>query len=443
MLIPLTWLASWPANLLSVPILGTSKQAAPTGTKQEVSKLEQEDLDYCTLAENHHEAGEFLEAISAYQLALIEDPQNPAIWFGLAAALYEVNQTQEAIESYQEALNLNPHLWQAEMNLGVIWFNEKNFGQALSHFQRVQRLTPESSKPFLMTGRIQLLQGDLNGAEASYKKALELAEEPVEKVTIHLDLASIYLKKKEHSTAVKYLVASRAFSKDTTKIDRQLANLYLEMDQKNKALEYLERLATETTVGPELDETIGWIRVEQKDYEQGIKSLRIALQKYQNPKQREELSLKLARLHIHLEQIDEAITILENSASNSTNPEVYFTLGSLYLHSGQRKPAKRYLSQALQLNSDCVECYLKLGIISMRQEDFSQAIHFFVRYQGLRPEEVMPYFYLGIAYDKLQDYLMAVTQYENFLEMDKGTHDRESFQVRQRLKLLKKKIERR
>ena len=441
MLIPLTWLGIWQANILSDPILASSEQVAPSDTKQELSNFDQEDLDYSTLGENYHEAGEFLEAISAYQLALIEDPQNPAIWFGLAAAQYEANQTQEAIASYQEALNLNPNLWQAEMNLGVIWFNEKNLGQALTHFQRVQSLNPESSKPFFMTGRIQLLQDDLTGAEASYKKALELAEEPAEKTTIHLDLASIYLKKKEHSTAVKYLVGARDFSKDTKEIDRQLANLSLEMDQKNKALEYLKHLANETTLSPELDETIGWIRVEQKNYKQGIKSLRIALRNYQNPKQREALSLKLARLHIHLEQIDEAITILKNSSFNSTNPEVYFTLGSLYLHTGKRKPAKRHLNQALQLNSDCVECYFKLGIISLRQEDFSQAIYFFVHYQGLRPDEVMPYFYLGVSYDKLQNYLSAVTQYEKFLEMDKGTHDRESFQVRQRLKLLREKIE--
>ena len=52
----------------------------------------------------------------------------------------------------------------------------------------------------------------------------------------------------------------------------------------------------------------------------------------------------------------------------------------------------------------------------------------------------MTYFNLGIAYDKLRRYEEAVEIYEKFLEIDKGKHDRESFQVRQRLELLKKRI---
>ena len=51
----------------------------------------------------------------------------------------------------------------------------------------------------------------------------------------------------------------------------------------------------------------------------------------------------------------------------------------------------------------------------------------------------MTYFYLGVAYDRLRHYGKAIPPYEKFLELDQGRHDRESFQVRQRLKGLKKR----
>ncbi len=413
---------------------------APGNTTEEAIEQEEEDPDYLRLADEHLQAGEFLQAISAYQLALIEDPQDHVAWFGLAMAQYEAGQVQEAIGSYKEALQRNPALWQAEMNLGVIWFNQKNFGQALTHFERAQTLSPQSWRPFFLAGETHLLQDNLPAAEASFKQALDLTEAGAERAAIHPALVSIYLSKKDYSSAAKHLMASRPFSKDIRENDRQLASLYLEMGQKQKALEYLDRLATDPSADPELHETIGWIRVDQNDYAGGIKSLRIALERQPDAKRREELCLELAKLHVRLEQIEEARAVLEKGASGSANPELHFMLGSLYLHTNQWEPAKRSLAQALHLNSDCVECYGKLGAIYMKQEDFGRAIPLLSRYRDLKPEKAMTYFYLGVAYDRLRRYRKAVPEYEKFLEMDQGKHDRESFQVRQRVKGLKKRV---
>ena len=413
---------------------------APGDTPREAFGQDEGDPDDHRMGEEHHQAGEFLQAIAAYQLALLEDPQDHMAWFGLALAQYEAGQVQEAVGSYKEALRRNPGLWQAEMNLGVIWFNRKNLGQALTHFERAQSLSPESWRPFFLAGEIHLSQGNLPAAEASFRQALDLTQAGGERAAIHSALVSIYLKKKEYASAAQHLMASRPFSKNVRESDRQLASLYLEMGQKQKALEYLDRLAADPSAGPDLHETIGWIRVDRKDYAEGIKSLRIAMAQQQDAKRREALSLDLAKLHFRLEQVDEAIAVLEKGSSGSADPELYYTLGSLYLNTHQWEPAKRSLAQALHLNSDCVECYGKLGAIYMEQKDFGRAIPLLSRYRDLKPEKVMTYFYLGIAYDKLRDYRKAVTQYDKFLELDQGKHDRESFQVRQRVKGLKKRI---
>ena len=404
---------------------------------------EEAELDYLGLAESHRQAEEYLQAISAYQLALIEDPQNSVAWFGLGLSQYEAGQVQEAIGSYKEALKNDPDLWEAEMNLGVIWFNRKNPGQALVHFERAQALSPESWRPFFLAGEVHRLRDDLAEAEASYKRALDLTPAGDEQALIQAALVSVYLGKKDYAGAARQVMASRPHATDLEASDRQLAALYLEMGQEGKALPYLERLAADPSAGPELHETIGWMRVDRKDYDRGIQSLEIALERQPDPERREKLSLQIVKLHIRLEQFDEAVTLLEKGLPGSVNPEWYFLLGSLHLQAGRLEPAGKRLAQALHLDADCAQCYNKLAAIFLKQEDFGRAIPLLDRFRELQPEEAMTYFYLGVAYDRLRHYRKAIPLYEKFLELDQGRHDRESFQSRQRVKGLKKRAGRR
>ena len=405
----------------------------------EAIEPEEAELDYLSLAEGHRQAGEYLQAISAYQLALIEDPHNSVAWFGLGLCQYEAGQVQEAIDAYKEALRREPDLWQAEMNLGVIWFNRKNPGQALTHFERAQSLSPENWRPFFLAGEVHRLRDNLAEAEASYKRALDLTQAGDGQAEIHAALVSVYLGKKDYAGAARQVMASRPYATDLEASDRQLAVLYLEMGQEEKALVYLERLAADPSTGPELHETIGWMRVDRKDYDRGIQSLEIALERQPDPKRREELSLEIAKLHIRLEQFDEAVAQLEEGLPGSANPERYFLLGSLYLQASQWEPARKRLAQALHLDADCAECYNKLAAIYLKQEDFGRAIPLLDRYREMKPDQAMTYFFLGVAYDRLRHYRKAIPLYEKFLELDQGRHDRESFQARQRMKGLKKR----
>lgn len=416
-----------------------SDPPAPGKAAEEAFEPDEAELDYLGLAEGHRQAEEYLQAISAYQLALIEDPQNPVAWFGLGLSQYEAGQVQEAIGSYREALENDPGLWQAEMNLGVIWFNRKNPGQALTHFERAQALSPESWRPFFLAGEVHRLRDNPAEAEASYKRALDVTQAGDEQAVIHTALVSLHLGNKDLAAAARHVLASRPHSKDLQASDRRLAGLYLEMGQEEKALVYLERLAADPSADPELHETIGWMRVDRKDYDRGIQSLGIALERQPDPARREALSLEIAKLHIRLEQFDEAVDLLEKGLPGSVNPERYFLLGSLHLKAGRWEPARKRLAQALHLDADCAQCYNKIAAIYLKQEDFGRAIPLLDRYREMRPEEAMTYFYMGVAYDRLRHYRKAIPLYEKFLELDQGRHDRESFQARQRVKGLRKR----
>jgi len=74
----------------------------------------------------------------------------------------------------------------------------------------------------------------------------------------------------------------------------------------------------------------------------------------------------------------------------------------------------------------------------MLTEKYPEAIVAFSKFREARPEVHGTYFQLGLAYDHLKDIPNAMSNYQKFLELDQGKSDVESFQSRERLKVLRK-----
>jgi tetratricopeptide (TPR) repeat protein len=79
----------------------------------------------------------------------------------------------------------------------------------------------------------------------------------------------------------------------------------------------------------------------------------------------------------------------------------------------------------------------------MLQQKYPEAIQAFTRFKIARPEIAGTYFYLGIAFDKVNDVENAFAHYQKFVELDSGKSDKQDFQARERMKVLEKRIKKR
>jgi Flp pilus assembly protein TadD len=79
----------------------------------------------------------------------------------------------------------------------------------------------------------------------------------------------------------------------------------------------------------------------------------------------------------------------------------------------------------------------------MLQEKYPEAITAFSRFKAARPDVAGTYFYLGIAFDKLDDVENAILNYQHFLSLDQGNSDKQTFQARERMKVLEKRRKKR
>jgi tetratricopeptide (TPR) repeat protein len=422
---------------------GRSAQTSATQEKPPIGTSAPESDSHYERAEKLAGEGRFEEAIVEYQIAIRQNPKDEAAHFGLALAQSQVGRTLEASQSYLEALKIKPGLWEAELNLGILLMGEKDWNPALVHFERARELNPRSFPAIFYAAKAQGALEKFDQAESLFLSALNLALGPGEKFQVYTALAALYMKQKDYPKAEQNFLEARKFQSGIEKVDLDLAVLYVQWGQREKALPLLQDLAESEPKDVDVQELLGKLFLEKKDFQSAVQALEVALRLQTDPYRKRDLALNLAGAYQELGKTDDAIRLTKELAEGSSDPELHFKLGTLYLHKRELDASIREFLRTIQLRRDFSEAYSNLGSALMLQEKYPEAVGAFLRFKEFKPEVAGTYFYLGIAYDKLNDYPNAILNYRTFLQLGQGGSDKLEFQARERLKVLEKRTKKR
>lgn len=151
-----------------------------------------------------------------------------------------------------------------------------------------------------------------------------------------------------------------------------------------------------------------------------------------------EANYNLAICYLRLENVEEAISILEKLLSLRNDlPEVYLALGEAYFKRGDGEKALAGFKQALGLQPDNFRVYYDLGIIYYKNDQMDQAIASFKQARTLNPEFSSAYYQEGLAYIRQGDFPRAIEALEKFLQLEPEA--KEAPQVKMIIEELKKK----
>jgi tetratricopeptide (TPR) repeat protein len=420
-----------------------SRTKARSGSPADSTESANDRPSHFENAERLFKKRNFLESIQEYKLSLEDYPENEAALFGMALAQAEAGLMQEAEQSYKAALKINPKLWEAETNLGMLLLKQQRFDEALPHFKKAQELNSQSFHISFFSAKVLESLGRFPEATEHYKQALSLAQNAAEKLEVHLSMGQIYLKTRSWPDAEKHLVAAREYQSDTTALDVELAQLYLQTGDNSRCVALLQPLAERLTDNADIQELLGRAYTRTGSLDKASRSLELALTHQADSGRRQNISLQLAQVYQELGETEKAIQVLQPVAGNSTDSKLHFHLGTLQLQHRNFDAALQSFLRALQLDPRCADCYSNLGSIFMLQEKYPEAIQAFTQFKAARPEIAGTYFYLGIAFDKLNDVENAFAHYQKFLELDQGKSDKQGFQARERMKVLEKRIKKR
>jgi protein O-GlcNAc transferase len=154
--------------------------------------------------------GRFDEAAGLYRAAVSLDAASADAQVNLGNALNASGHAAEAAAAYERAIAIDPKHASAHYNIGLMLL-ERNHPRAEAIFRDAVRLRDGFPQAWIALGLSMENRGDLTGAMASYRKAIELQPDFV---GAYANLASVLQEVGEHDAAVD--VAKRARDLDAT-----------------------------------------------------------------------------------------------------------------------------------------------------------------------------------------------------------------------------------
>jgi tetratricopeptide (TPR) repeat protein len=324
--------------------------------------------------------------------------------------------------------------------LGTLYAQNKEYDKAQNILNRLIKLEDDSYLAHYYLARLYREMQYFDKAAVSYQKALELNWSE----RFALEIAEFYESRQEHEEAIA--MYRQVLEEDDTneQIRTRLVNLYLSMDENDKALAELwdlKNLLPESHTG---DITISRILLTQEKYDEAIDLLTETLQQFpelaagnyllgmayyqkgdmenavkqlQSIKPEanvyEDSILVQTRILKDSENLDGAIQLLEKELADSSTrkPSFIIFLASLYRQKEEIERGREVYEQGMELFPDNVDLLYSYGIFLEKIKDQEQAMAIMQQVLNLEPDNAAALNYVGYTWADKNVHLEKAYEY--------------------------------
>jgi TolB-like protein/Tfp pilus assembly protein PilF len=180
----------------------------------------------------------FADSIREFERAIALNPNYATAhhWFG-DGPLLAVGQFDRAIGEGKRAVELDPLSVIITADLGADYLVARRYNEAIEQFHKAIDLDPRFYYAHWNLAQALEMKGDLRGALAEYKKAVELDDDPF----VLALLGQAYAKVGQRDEALKILVQLPQIAAHRYVPSYSFALLHMTLGDKDKAIEWLER----------------------------------------------------------------------------------------------------------------------------------------------------------------------------------------------------------
>lgn len=266
---------------------------------------------YLNEAEQYYEEGKLQQAVTAYQEAIITDPNNPAIYVALARVQAFLGNHDEAIVNTQNALLKNPNnplahavqawaLSQQDEHLAAeaaikkaieldpnnalahayfaeILINKEDFGdidKAIDESNIALGLDPNLLETRRARGLVLLNTQNVEEAIQQLKAAIAINDKIAD---LHLNLGFAYRVNGENDLAVEELLTAFALNPGSPVAPTEISLAYANEGQFGKAVQYAEQAVKVSPANPRLWGNLGVMFYRNQELSKAIPALALVV----------------------------------------------------------------------------------------------------------------------------------------------------------------------
>jgi TolB-like protein/Flp pilus assembly protein TadD len=230
-------------------VTSTPKEAMSKAKAAALMALEIDD----ELAEAHASMGfiryrldwDWIAAEREYRRAIELSPNCPKVHYWLSMCLRTMGRLDEALAEAKLAHEIDPFMHIVNVELGRIFYFARYYDQAIEYYREVLELEPNFLPAHFRLGQAYTQKGMYSEAIAEFQQAIPLIGDDPEAVAA---LAYVYALSGRTDEARVVLNKLRALSLKRYVSSYDLAIIYLGLDDKDKALEWLQNAYADRSI---------------------------------------------------------------------------------------------------------------------------------------------------------------------------------------------------
>lgn len=386
-------------------------------------------------AEDAIEKKDYATAVPPLQSYLAQRPEDATAHFQLGYAFSALERWDAAKSEYNRAIALNPKLVAAYLNLGLVLLDREP-AAAVGPFRRAAELLPDQARPRFLAGLALERAGNLAGAIEEYEAAEHLDSKNFQ---VRFALGRALLANTRAADAESQFREALSLNPNSAPARLGLAESLLSQKKQEAA-------AAEFAAYLKLQPQDRDARVQRASILAELKSYDEALGELDRSDAPAPPTLAAARLRAEIyfaqKQWTSAAEALQKAlALAPRDADLHARLGRVWLEKRDFPAAERELRQALQLDRNSTDALRDLVDVYYLAQNCAATLTALDLLAQREPPSAGSWFVRATCYDKLARKEEAVAGYEKFLALDQGRSENQSFQARQRIRILTQELQ--
>ena len=369
-------------------------------------------------------------AEAIFAKAIEGDRENYGYYFNLAFAQGMLGRTPDAIASYRKVLELKPGLYEAQLNLGILLLQTKQPAEAAPLLEEAAKQKPKEFRPVWYAAEALLASDKAGEAVPLFRSAVALNQESKE---AQLGLARALAKTGNLAEADPEYRKAAVANPDAA---LELASLYEAAGKREEAV----ALYSKAPENAAAKERAGELLLESGKAADAIPLLEQSVQQSPTPANRYALgtAYNLTKQYAKAEPL-----FAEALKNEPNNLELRATYARVLREQRKYGPAAQQFAAIAQANPKSAEAWSDLAGMLILLENYQPALTALDQVRALGAEKPAHHYFRAIILDKHHMFKPALESYEKFLSMSEGKNPDEEFKARQRVRIIKRELEKR
>ncbi|MFV2061304.1 MAG: tetratricopeptide repeat protein [Gammaproteobacteria bacterium] len=311
-------------------------------------------------------------ALEIYNKVLELKRDYPPAWFRIAMLQSNSKNTNAAEKAYQKALQFDPEYHKARYNLGILYLKKKQWNDARVLFQQQLIQQPANARLYFQLGRIAYGEKNYQQALQHYDKAVELKKGNYPKAIVNKGL--VFDAQKKYQAAIVSYKKAIEIDKNYSQAWNNLGLAYYHLKDFTQA-----QTALKQAVSLRTDYALAWYNLgrsysRDNNYSKAIDAYSQAITaKPHYAKAR----LNLAVLYAKDKQYPQAIKLYQHVLKDdSSYASAWLNLGITSYKTNDYQASRNALEKVLELKPDSIKARRFLAKVNMKQKKPDMAVYY-------------------------------------------------------------------